>query len=133
MRPDSVGSGGFDSHTLPPSRLPDEVLLPSRTGRTRATRSRFAALVVGGALLFPVGSLTAQRADSARAGAPQVIVPLFGDQPYWASRVRELGIGTSIPLPELTADHLANPYPYPYPYPCRYTQSLSVSVSLSLA
>ena len=43
----------------------------------------------------------------ARAGAPQVIVPLYGDQLYWASRVRELGIGTSMSMTELTADRLA--------------------------
>lgn len=31
---------------------------------------------------------------AARAGAPQVIIPQRYDQPYWAQRVRELGIGT---------------------------------------
>lgn len=31
---------------------------------------------------------------TARAGAPQVVVPQIGDQPYWAGRVTELGIGT---------------------------------------
>lgn len=40
---------------------------------------------------------------AARAGVAQVIVPMFGDQPYWASRVRALGIGTSIPMADLTA------------------------------
>jgi vancomycin aglycone glucosyltransferase len=45
---------------------------------------------------------------AARAGAPQVLVPMFGDQPFWASRVRELGIGTSIPVAELTAERLAS-------------------------
>lgn len=28
-----------------------------------------------------------------RAGAPQVVVPHMGDQPFWARRVQELGIG----------------------------------------
>ncbi len=32
---------------------------------------------------------------AARAGAPQVVVPQIGDQPYWAGRVAELGIGTA--------------------------------------
>jgi vancomycin aglycone glucosyltransferase len=32
---------------------------------------------------------------AARAGAPQVIVPQIGDQPYWAKRVAELGIGAA--------------------------------------
>lgn len=44
---------------------------------------------------------------AARAGAPQVVVPMFSDQPYWASRVRALGIGTSIPIAELTTGLLA--------------------------
>src|SRR5262249_54433058 len=30
-----------------------------------------------------------------RAGAPQVVVPQWGDQPYWASRVADLGIGVA--------------------------------------
>jgi vancomycin aglycone glucosyltransferase len=48
---------------------------------------------------------------AARAGAPQVVIPMFpmfGDQPFWASRVRELGLGTSVPIAELTADRLAS-------------------------
>ncbi|GAA0288186.1 glycosyltransferase [Streptomyces turgidiscabies] len=32
---------------------------------------------------------------AARAGAPQVVVPQLVDQPYWAARVAELGIGTA--------------------------------------
>jgi vancomycin aglycone glucosyltransferase len=32
---------------------------------------------------------------AARAGAPQVLVPQVADQPYWASRVTELGIGAA--------------------------------------
>ena len=30
-----------------------------------------------------------------RAGAPQVVVPQWADQPYWASRVADLGIGVA--------------------------------------
>jgi vancomycin aglycone glucosyltransferase len=33
---------------------------------------------------------------------------MFGDQPFWARRVRELGIGTSVPMAGLTADGLAS-------------------------
>jgi vancomycin aglycone glucosyltransferase len=44
----------------------------------------------------------------ARAGAPQVIVPMFGDQPFWASRVRALGVGTSILPAELSVERLAS-------------------------
>jgi vancomycin aglycone glucosyltransferase len=32
---------------------------------------------------------------AARAGAPQVVVPQWGDQPYWASRVAGLGVGAA--------------------------------------
>ncbi|WP_433469475.1 glycosyltransferase [Spirillospora sp. CA-128828] len=32
---------------------------------------------------------------AARAGAPQVVVPQIADQPYWATRVAELGIGAA--------------------------------------
>ncbi|MFD0901569.1 glycosyltransferase [Actinomadura sediminis] len=32
---------------------------------------------------------------AARAGAPQVVVPQIGDQPYWARRVDALGIGAA--------------------------------------
>jgi vancomycin aglycone glucosyltransferase len=45
-------------------------------------------------------------ATAARAGVPEVVVPLFGDQFYWASRVRALGIGTSV-VGGLTTDALA--------------------------
>ncbi|NYF43812.1 glycosyltransferase [Streptosporangium sandarakinum] len=32
---------------------------------------------------------------AARAGAPQVVVPQMADQPYWAARVAELGVGAA--------------------------------------
>ncbi|MGK5632181.1 glycosyltransferase [Streptomyces sp. URMC 123] len=32
---------------------------------------------------------------AARAGAPQVVVPRIADQPYWADRVAQLGIGSA--------------------------------------
>ena len=35
-------------------------------------------------------------AAAARAGIPQVIAPMFGDQFYWASRIVALGVGTEI-------------------------------------
>lgn len=45
-------------------------------------------------------------ATAARAGVPQVIVPMFSDQPYWASRVRALGIGASVARGALCAESL---------------------------
>jgi vancomycin aglycone glucosyltransferase len=44
---------------------------------------------------------------AARAGAPQVIVPQIGDQPYWAGRVWDLGIGSAHDGPTPTAESLS--------------------------
>ncbi len=45
---------------------------------------------------------------AARAGAPQVVVPQAGgDQPYWAARVAELGIGAAHDGPAPTAESLS--------------------------
>jgi UDP:flavonoid glycosyltransferase YjiC (YdhE family) len=43
-----------------------------------------------------------------RAGVPSIVIPFFGDQPYWGQRIVELGVGpTPIPRRKLTADLLA--------------------------
>ncbi|MDX8480502.1 glycosyltransferase [Mesorhizobium sp. VK24D] len=42
-----------------------------------------------------------------RAAAPQVVVPQIGDQPYWARRVAELGIGAAHEGPTPTAESLS--------------------------
>jgi vancomycin aglycone glucosyltransferase len=42
----------------------------------------------------------------ARAGVPQVVVPQFADQPYWADRVVTLGIGAAHPGSVPTAESL---------------------------
>ncbi len=45
---------------------------------------------------------------AARAGAPQVVVPQAGgDQPYWAGRVAELGIGAAHDGPAPTTESLS--------------------------
>jgi vancomycin aglycone glucosyltransferase len=44
---------------------------------------------------------------AALAGAPQVIVPQIVDQPYWAQRVTELGIGAGHDGPTPTVESLA--------------------------
>lgn len=41
-----------------------------------------------------------------RAGVPQVVVPSFFDQFFWAERVRALGVGTTVPAAKLTAARL---------------------------
>jgi vancomycin aglycone glucosyltransferase len=53
----------------------------------QALFSRVAAVVHHGG----AGTTT----TAARAGAPQVVVPLIADQPYWASRIAALGIGAA--------------------------------------
>ncbi|MGE3513049.1 MAG: glycosyltransferase, partial [Vicinamibacterales bacterium] len=47
-------------------------------------------------------------AAAARAGVPQVVTPMFGDQFYWASRVVDLGLGATVPHASMTADSLAH-------------------------
>jgi vancomycin aglycone glucosyltransferase len=42
-----------------------------------------------------------------RAGAPQVVVPQWADQPYWASRVAGLGIGVAHDVQAPTAESLS--------------------------
>ena len=43
-----------------------------------------------------------------RAGVPSVVVPFFGDQPFWGQRVADLGVGPEpIPRKKLTAERLA--------------------------
>ncbi|MET7697691.1 glycosyltransferase [Streptomyces sp. NPDC005485] len=44
---------------------------------------------------------------AARAGAPQVVVPQIADQPHWAARVAELGIGAAHDGPSPTLDSLS--------------------------
>jgi len=44
---------------------------------------------------------------AARAGAPQVVVPQWADQPYWASRVAGLGIGVTQDVRALTTESLS--------------------------
>ena len=46
-------------------------------------------------------------ATAARAGVPQVITPMFGDQFYWASRIVDLGVGATTPHTTMTEESLA--------------------------
>ncbi|MEU5881829.1 glycosyltransferase [Spirillospora sp. NPDC047279] len=45
-----------------------------------------------------------------RAGAPQVVVPLIADQPYWAGRIAELGVGVAHGDPAPTVESLADAF-----------------------
>jgi vancomycin aglycone glucosyltransferase len=46
-------------------------------------------------------------AAAARAGIPQVITPMFGDQFYWASRIVDLGVGATTPHTTMTEESLS--------------------------
>lgn len=47
-------------------------------------------------------------AAGVRAGVPSIIVPFFGDQPFWGNRIAELGVGPKpIPRKKLTPEKLA--------------------------
>jgi UDP:flavonoid glycosyltransferase YjiC (YdhE family) len=48
-------------------------------------------------------------ASALRAGRPSLVCPFFGDQPYWAARVRALGAGPApLPARDLTVTALAD-------------------------
>lgn len=43
-----------------------------------------------------------------RAGVPSIVIPFFGDQPFWGQRVADLGVGPSpLPRKQLSAERLA--------------------------
>ena len=65
----------------------------------QALFSRVAAVVHHGG----AGTTT----TAARAGAPQVVVPQMADQPYWAGRVADLGIGVAHDGPAPTTESLS--------------------------
>ncbi|NJM23628.1 MAG: glycosyltransferase family 1 protein, partial [Richelia sp. SM1_7_0] len=47
-------------------------------------------------------------AAALRAGVPSILIPFFGDQPFWGQRVAELGVGPKpIPRKQLTVQKLA--------------------------
>jgi len=44
-----------------------------------------------------------------RAGVPSIVIPFFGDQPFWGQRIADLGVGAKpIPRQKLTVERLAN-------------------------
>lgn len=89
-----TGWGGMEQSELPEGvymagSLPHSWLLP-----------RMKAVVHHGG----VGTTAA----GLRAGVPNLVVPFFGDQPFWGKRVAELGVGPQpIPRKALTVERLA--------------------------
>ena len=90
----SSGWGGLKKENLPETvfmvgSMPHSWLFP-----------KIAAVVHHGGVGTTAASLC--------AGIPAVVTPFFGDQPFWAQRVYELGVGPKpIPRRHLTVDLLA--------------------------
>ena len=89
----------------PPSSLPRiaAVLIASQFEAVTAAAEGCDALVA--AVVHHGGAGTTTTA--ARAGAPQVVVPQAADQPYWAGRVADLGIGVAHDGPTPTFESLS--------------------------
>jgi vancomycin aglycone glucosyltransferase len=49
-------------------------------------------------------------AVAARAGVPQIITPMFGDQFYWASRIVDLGVGATTPHATMTEEFITSSF-----------------------
>src|SRR5262245_37042790 len=47
-------------------------------------------------------------ATAARAGVPQVITPMFGDQFYWAGRIADLELGATTAFSAMTEESLTD-------------------------
>src|SRR5258706_3849485 len=87
------------------ARLGDEQVPP---GVFVTPRAPHAALLPRVAALVHHGG-AGTTAAAARAGLPQVVVPFFVDQIYWAREVHRRGLGSRpIPRPRLTAERLAD-------------------------
>lgn len=88
------GWGGFRA-----ARLPDTVLVLESAPHAWLFPRVGAVVHHGGAGTTAAGL---------RAGRPSVVIPFFGDQPFWGQRVAELGVGPApIPRRVLSADRLA--------------------------
>lgn len=91
----ATGWGGLDVDSLPDTILridkaPHDWLFP-----------RMSAVVHHGGAGTTAAGL--------RTGRPTVVVPFFGDQPFWGNRVHTLGVGPKpIPQKKLTAEKLAD-------------------------
>jgi sterol 3beta-glucosyltransferase len=90
----AAGWGGLDN-----ANLPDKI---------------FALDSVPHAWLFPRTAAVVHHGGAGttgagfRAGVPSILVPHMGDQPFWAKRVTELGVGPqAIPRRKLTSERLA--------------------------
>ncbi len=93
------------------------VLLSGWSGlqKTNIPKSIFMIDTIPHSWLFPRVSAVIHHGGASttaaglNAGIPSVIIPFFGDQPFWGQRIADLGVGSKpIPRKELTAEKLAN-------------------------
>lgn len=90
-----AGWGGLQA-----SDLPDSIMLIDSIPHTWLFPQMAAVVHHGG-----VGTT----ASGLRAGVPNLVVPYFGDQPFWGARVAQLGVGPApIPRKKLTLEGLAS-------------------------
>jgi UDP:flavonoid glycosyltransferase YjiC (YdhE family) len=88
------------SPSLERLRLPSEIVAIDPTWHDWLLPRVAAAVHHGGA---------GTTAAACRAGIPSVVVPAFADQPFWASRIRDLGVGPPpIRRKELSVERLAD-------------------------
>jgi UDP:flavonoid glycosyltransferase YjiC (YdhE family) len=91
------GWAGLDAHS---ARLPVDVL-PLQSAPHSWLFPRVGAVVHHGGAGTTAAAL--------RAGVPQVVVPFITDQPFWADRMRRLGVAPpAIPRRRLTSERLAS-------------------------
>jgi vancomycin aglycone glucosyltransferase len=120
-----VGFGSMAAHA--PKGIAETAIAACRAHGRRVLLSRGWAeldLTDDGADCFVVGEVNQQAlfprvaavvhhggagttTTTARAGVPQVVVPLIADQPYWAGRVAALGIGAAHERSAPTVDPLS--------------------------
>ena len=79
--------------------VPDNVLMINAVPHTWLFPRMAAVVHHGGAGTTAAGL---------RAGVPSIVIPFFGDQPFWGQRVADLGVGTTpMPRKQLTVERLA--------------------------
>lgn len=85
---------------LRPESLPENVFVLKSAPHTWLFPKMAAVVHHGGAGTTAAGL---------RAGVPSLVIPFFGDQPFWGQKVFDLGVGAApIPRKQLTAERLAN-------------------------
>jgi sterol 3beta-glucosyltransferase len=99
------------------ARTQQRAILQSGWGGLRTTDVPDHVLLIDSVLhawLFPRMSAVVHHggagttAAGLRAGVPSIVIPFFGDQPFWGQQVANLGVGpTPIPRKKLTVDKLA--------------------------